>query len=88
MFTRQSNASKAAFLTLAQMLFNDGVKCIDCQAHTDHLESLGAEEISRPRFLALLGEALSGRNSAPRVELADEMDRRGNWGRSGLESGL
>ncbi|MDR3247625.1 MAG: leucyl/phenylalanyl-tRNA--protein transferase [Treponema sp.] len=80
MFTRQSNASKAAFLTLAHLLFNDGVQFIDCQAHTDHLESLGAQEISRPRFLALLGEALAGRNSAPSPDIADALDRRGDWG--------
>jgi len=61
------------------MLFNDGVALIDCQAHTDHLESLGAEEISRPDFLALLRDALASRNSAPTQAQADELDRRGGW---------
>jgi leucyl/phenylalanyl-tRNA--protein transferase len=81
MFTRQSNASKAAFLTLAQLLFNDGVVVIDCQAHTDHLETLGAEDISRIDFLTILQGALSDRNHAPSFEQADELDRRGNWGK-------
>jgi leucyl/phenylalanyl-tRNA--protein transferase len=75
MFSRISNASKAAFLTLARLLFADGVDFIDCQVPTDHLRSLGGEEISRRDFLALLKAALSGRASSP-----DAADRRGNWG--------
>jgi leucyl/phenylalanyl-tRNA--protein transferase len=58
MFARVTNASKAAFLTLAENLFNDGVAFIDCQVHTNHLESLGGEEISRKYFLALLKKIL------------------------------
>ena len=56
MFSLKPNASKAAFLTLAMRLFNEGVRFIDCQQHTAHLESLGGEEISRKEFLALLRE--------------------------------
>jgi leucyl/phenylalanyl-tRNA--protein transferase len=56
MFSMKPNASKAAFLTLARLLFDEGVRFIDCQQHTAHLESLGGEEISRKEFLALLGE--------------------------------
>ena len=58
MFSRKSNASKAAFLTLAQHLFAEGVRFIDSQAHTRHMESLGAEEISRAEYIALLRETL------------------------------
>jgi leucyl/phenylalanyl-tRNA--protein transferase len=54
MFAKEPNASKAAFLTLAQMLFVDGVTFIDCQTPSDHLHSLGGEEISREKFLKLL----------------------------------
>ncbi|GHU80495.1 leucyl/phenylalanyl-tRNA--protein transferase [Spirochaetia bacterium] len=57
MFTRKSNASKAAFLTLAQGLFSRGVTFIDCQVPTDHLRSLGGEEMSRRDFLRLLKNA-------------------------------
>jgi len=56
MFHLKPNASKAAFLSLANKLFNDGVRFIDCQQHTRHLESFGAEEISRKDFLTLLRE--------------------------------
>jgi leucyl/phenylalanyl-tRNA--protein transferase len=78
MFARRSNASKAAFLTLAKALFDDGVRFIDCQVHTDHLESLGGEEISRAGFLRLLRETLAVRES--RTSASDKADRRGNWG--------
>ena len=63
MFAREANASKAAFLTLAQFLFNDGVRFIDCQQHTRHLESLGGEELSRVEFIALLKETLASQQA-------------------------
>jgi leucyl/phenylalanyl-tRNA--protein transferase len=68
MFSKKTNASKAAFLTLAQVLFSDGVNIIDCQQHTRHLESLGAEEISRKEFLAILNKEFGG-NSPDRSTL-------------------
>ena len=58
MFSRKPNASKAAFLCLAKWLFDNGVAFIDCQIPTDHLRSLGGEEISRTEFIALLQETL------------------------------
>ena len=58
MFSVKPNASKAAFFTLAEHLFNDGVSFIDCQNHTYHLESLGAVEMKRADFLPLLKETL------------------------------
>jgi leucyl/phenylalanyl-tRNA--protein transferase len=58
MFARRSNASKAAFLRLAQYLFDDGVRFIDCQVPTEHLRSLGGQELGRREFLALLNKTL------------------------------
>jgi leucyl/phenylalanyl-tRNA--protein transferase len=58
MFARQPNASKAAFLTLAQKLFSDGVTFIDCQTPSRHLHSLGGQEISRMEFLELLQNSM------------------------------
>jgi leucyl/phenylalanyl-tRNA--protein transferase len=87
MFTKVSNASKAAFLTLARFLFDDGVAFIDCQVHTDHLESLGGEELSRADFLTLLRKTLAPRaytSSASR----DILDRRGNWAEAGAQADL
>ena len=44
----ENNASKAGFITLIQ---NTNYKLIDCQVYTNHLGSLGAEEIPRDDFL-------------------------------------
>lgn len=51
MFSKVSNASKSALIWLCQNL---SFKMIDCQVHTDHLESLGAEFISREDYLKFL----------------------------------
>ncbi|WNH13706.1 leucyl/phenylalanyl-tRNA--protein transferase [Thalassobellus suaedae] len=51
MFAKESNASKVGFITFIQ---NTNYKLIDCQVYTNHLESLGAENISRDNFLTYL----------------------------------
>lgn len=54
MFAKVSNASKVGFITLVQSLQEKNYRLVDCQVYTDHLASLGAEEISRTEFLKLL----------------------------------
>lgn len=56
MFSRMSNASKYAFIRWVEMLHTEGVRVIDCQVYTEHLESLGARMIPREQFLLLLQE--------------------------------
>lgn len=51
MFTKVNNASKVGFITFIQ---NRTYKLIDCQVYTEHLESLGAEEMERDEFLNYL----------------------------------
>jgi leucyl/phenylalanyl-tRNA--protein transferase len=51
MFSKVSNASKAALIWLCQ---NKSYKLIDCQVHTSHLESLGAGFISNNEYLDFL----------------------------------
>ncbi|MDW5287264.1 leucyl/phenylalanyl-tRNA--protein transferase [Formosa sp. PL04] len=51
MFSKVSNASKAAFITFVQ---NTNYKVIDCQVHTYHLESLGGRDIPRDTYLQYL----------------------------------
>lgn len=51
MFSKKSNASKLGFIYLATQL---SYRLIDCQVYNEHLSSLGAREISRADFLALL----------------------------------
>lgn len=59
MFSRESNASKYAFIKYVQQLKQDGVCLVDCQVHTTHLESLGAKMISRKEFMKLLESNLN-----------------------------
>jgi leucyl/phenylalanyl-tRNA--protein transferase len=54
MFTEVDNASKYGFITLVKNMEKNGIRFIDCQVYTKHLESLGAEEVSRHNFLTLL----------------------------------
>lgn len=54
MFSKVSNASKVAFIALAQYLEKENYRLLDCQVHNDHLESLGATEILREDFLRVL----------------------------------
>ena len=49
MFSAQPNASKLALVSLAQ-LESRGFGLIDCQVHSDHLVSMGAEALARRDF--------------------------------------
>jgi len=51
MFSKASNASKAALAFLCQSTTYD---MIDCQVHTQHLETMGAEMISRQEYMGML----------------------------------
>ena len=54
MFSKVSNASKLALVQLAKDLERKKYQLIDCQLHTEHLQSLGAEEISREKYMEIL----------------------------------
>lgn len=54
MFSRRTDASKVALAWLARSLEDAGFALIDCQQTTEHLLSLGAQNVSRQRFLSLL----------------------------------
>ncbi len=54
MFHRQTDASKVAFVILMAQLRQWGYQLVDCQVRSEHLLSLGAKEISRSQFNALL----------------------------------
>lgn len=59
MFSTMSNASKAAFITLCKKLEEKEYIMVDCQVYTEHLESLGAVNISREKFLELVEKGIS-----------------------------
>jgi leucyl/phenylalanyl-tRNA--protein transferase len=50
MFSRLPDTSKIALVHLSHTLCHWGFKMIDCQVYTQHLASLGAEEIPRESF--------------------------------------
>ena len=54
MFSLASDASKVAFVWLAEHLLSSGGALIDCQVANPHLFSMGAEEIDREAFITLL----------------------------------
>ncbi len=58
MFSRVADASKAALVYLVNNIINWGFDLIDCQVSSDHLISLGAEEIHRVDFMCYLESAL------------------------------
>jgi leucyl/phenylalanyl-tRNA---protein transferase len=60
MFHRRTDASKVALVELVRLLTADGVagRLLDVQWATPHLVRLGAVEVRRYRYLALLRRAL------------------------------
>lgn len=50
MFSLVSNASRYAFTQYMEQLQAEGVKLVDCQVHTEYLESMGARMIPGKQF--------------------------------------
>jgi leucyl/phenylalanyl-tRNA--protein transferase len=66
MFSREDDASKAAFIPLVWRLREEGFTLVDSQVYTSHLAGLGAREIPRIEYLRLLAEGLAAGASAAR----------------------
>jgi leucyl/phenylalanyl-tRNA---protein transferase len=60
MFHRARDASKVALVHLVARLVAGGFVLLDTQFVTEHLRSLGAVEVPRPRYRTLLDNALDG----------------------------
>ena len=59
MFHRRTDASKVALVGLVEVLSGDGqARLLDVQWRTDHLASLGVQEVSRATYRQLLRRAL------------------------------
>ncbi len=67
MFARVRDASKVALVTLIHQLMRWQIELVDVQVHTDHLESFGAREWTRERYLA------------ERERVLEQPTRRGPW---------
>ncbi len=57
MYSELENGSKLALIMLATLLEKNEFTMIDCQFHTDHLESMGGESISYAEYKELLSSA-------------------------------
>lgn len=58
MFSLVSNASRYAFIKYVQELKRNGLALIDCQIHSDYLESLGARMIGGKEFQEILRKGM------------------------------
>jgi len=56
MFSRVRDSSKMALVALCQQLNRWGFSLIDCQVYSEHLASLGAEEIEQADFIKYINE--------------------------------
>ncbi|HIF51226.1 MAG TPA: leucyl/phenylalanyl-tRNA--protein transferase [Thiotrichaceae bacterium] len=54
MFSRESDASKTALVHLGQQLDKMNFRLIDCQVHSEHLQTLGAKPMQRELFIQIL----------------------------------
>ena len=59
MFHLRRDASKVALMALVDLMRETGMSLLDVQWRTDHLESLGAVDVDRERYLAILAEAVA-----------------------------
>jgi leucyl/phenylalanyl-tRNA--protein transferase len=76
MFSRHSNASKAAMYALCHLLREAGFAVLDCQVESPHLLSLGARLIPRAEFATILSAACEPESQlltfpAGRVKITD-----------------
>ncbi|MEZ2413445.1 leucyl/phenylalanyl-tRNA--protein transferase [Muriicola sp. E247] len=61
MFSKENNASKVALIHMCREMEKENYSLIDCQLHTPHLESLGAELMPRADYLSILKRENKGR---------------------------
>ena len=59
MFSHATDASKVALVALVDWLRDTGATLLDVQWKTDHLTTLGVEEVPRAAYLALLRSAVA-----------------------------
>lgn len=69
MFSNETNASKVALVELAAYARRNGIDFIDCQLPTAHLTSMGAVDISREEYLAILEQALQHADHSERWQI-------------------
>ena len=75
MFSRATDASKVALVYLCAQLTRWRFRAVDCQTQSAHLLRLGAEPISRERFMGLLATALDHPGRSGRWALDPDLDQ-------------
>lgn len=75
MFSFEPDTSKMALVALASLLNHHGFDLIDCQVTTSHLLSMGAKEISRTRFLKIIGDSVKRKDTSDVWKTDMRLDR-------------
>lgn len=76
MFSRRSEASKVALVTLVEILREAGYALLDTQYVNDHLKQFGVEAISKKRYKTKLEKALNA-SPNPSMRFSSASVRRG-----------
>ena len=84
MFSNHTNGSKVALIALARLCQDNGISMIDCQVHNPHLETMGAELISRQVF----EKHLEGAITTPMAAVLDNPARLAPANKASLEERL
>lgn len=58
MFSTEANASKVALISICKRLEEEGYLFLDCQMHTNHLESMGGKFVAWDDFKMMLQEGV------------------------------
>ena len=58
MFSTETNASKLALISMCKKLEREGYLFLDCQMHTNHLESMGGKFVSWEEFKEMLQQGI------------------------------
>ena len=58
MFSIETNASKVALISICKKLERENYLFLDCQMHTNHLESMGGQFVSWGEFESMLQEGI------------------------------
>jgi len=83
MFAKAADASKIALVYLVARLRAGGFKLLDTQFTTEHLESLGALEVSRERYRKDLAEALPVHAKFDALDADASVDEVMSWALNG-----
>ena len=72
MYSQAADASKVALVHLAKIATSHGIDFIDCQLPTEHLSRMGAVDISRKAYLAMLEDALKNSDRTEHWHYSDQ----------------